>query len=184
MRVRRPRPRRPGAALAVLLLVLLAGCAGAGADDDMPGAPDDDLTAPRSGGTLPDVRLDALAGDGALDLADLEGPAVVNLWASWCGPCERELPYYQEFSERYAGVVDVVGIDFQETRVDRARAMLRDAGVTYPVYADPDGELRAVALPKVVLVDADGEIAFEQYLEIDGPDQLAALVRDHLGVEQ
>ncbi len=182
MRVRRRGSSGPARLVAVVLLAVLAGCGGGGADDDMPGAPEDDLAAPRSGGTLPDVRLDALTGDGVLDLGELEGPAVVNLWASWCGPCERELPFYQEFAERFDGEVEVVGIDFQETRVDRARAMLREAGVTYPVYADPDGELRAVALPKVVLVDAEGEIAFEQYLEIDGADQLADLAREHLGV--
>ena len=44
---------------------------------------------------------------------------MINLWASWCAPCRDELPHYQAFAEKYAGKVDVLGIDFQETRPTR-----------------------------------------------------------------
>ncbi len=173
---------RARVAAVVALLLLASGCAAAGVDDDMPGAPDDDLTAPRSGGTLPDLTLQAFDGPGSLELRELRGPAVVNLWASWCTPCRRELPHYQAFSEQYAGRVDVIGIDFQETSRAAARELLRRTGVSYPVYSDPDGGLRAIGLPKVVMIDAEGQIAFEQYLEIDSPEQLAELAEEHLGV--
>ena len=107
---------------------------------------------------------------------------VINLWASWCVPCKKELPKYQAFAKKYAGKVDVLGIDFQETRVEAARKLARDTGVDYPLYADPDGKMRARFMPKLILLDKDGRIAHEMYIEITSVPQLERLVRTHLGV--
>jgi cytochrome c biogenesis protein CcmG/thiol:disulfide interchange protein DsbE len=131
---------------------------------------------------LPDVTLSALESGPGVELASLRGPMVVNLWASWCAPCVRELPLYQAFSEKYAGKVDVVGIDFQETRAEAAQELANDSGVRYPLYADPDGELRAIGLPKVILVDEQGSVAYEEYVEITSVAQIERLVAKHLGV--
>lgn len=165
-----------GCAVAMVLLLAPTGCGTTTTPESA------DEFAPESGGRLPDVTLDALAGGDRLDLGGLKGPVVVNLWASWCGPCADELPRYEEFARAHEDVVDVVGIDTNETSVPGAEQLLRRTGVTYPNYADTDDALRAIALPRVVLLDAQGEIAFAQYLEIDSVAQLEDLVREHLGV--
>ena len=132
---------------------------------------------------LPRVTLAPFTGHGAgLDLARLKGPAVVNVWASWCGPCRRELPHYQAFAQKYAGKVRVLGIDFQDTRTDRARQLIRQTGVRYPLYADPDGRIRSRALPELILVDARGRVAYRKYLEVDSLGELESLVHRHLEV--
>jgi thiol-disulfide isomerase/thioredoxin len=131
---------------------------------------------------LPDVTLAALSGDQTLRLRSLRGPTVINLWASWCTPCRKELPKYQAFSEKYAGKVDVVGIDFQETRPAAARELARETEVAYPLFSDPDGKLRAIGLPKLILLDAQGRVAHEQYVEITSVGQLERLVETHLEV--
>ncbi len=159
-------------ALLVLLAVLglvLGGCAGE----------------PSSGSaarSLPDITLEAFDGGSSLDLSTVQGPAVINVWASWCDPCRRELPRYQSFAERYAGKVKVIGVDFQDTRTDKARSLIRRTGVRYPLYKDPDGTIRARALPQLLLVDAHGHVAFEKYVEITSVGQLETLVEKHLGV--
>lgn len=163
----------------LVVLALLAGC--------LPAPPEsgpDEVTTPQAGGRLPDVRLESLGQGDPLDVGTLRGPAVVNLWATWCPPCREELPYYQAFAEEYDGRVRVIGVDFRERDPAGARELLRETGVQYENFTDPDGRLRAVALPQLVLLDEEGEIAFSQYLEIDGPDQLADLVEQHLGVGQ
>ena len=168
----RPGSQR-GRAVAVALLVgLLLSGGGCSKEQDKPEEPD----------RLPDVSLSSLSGGERVDLASMRGPMVVNLWASYCIPCRRELPLYQAYSEKYAGKVDVVGIDFQETRPESAREMVRETGVKFPLYADPDGELRAVGLPKVILLDEQGRVAFEQYVEITSVAHLEKLVTKHLGV--
>jgi thiol-disulfide isomerase/thioredoxin len=151
------------------LVLALSGCS---SDDE----------APKKADRLPDVSLSALTTGESVDLASLRGPMVVNLWASWCVPCRRELPLYQAYSVRYAGKVDVLGIDFQETRPDAAQELATESGVKYPLYADPDGALRAVGLPKVILLDEDGRVAYEQYVEITSVAELEKLVAKHLGV--
>ncbi len=159
--------------MAVALLVgLLLGVGGCSKEEKQAKQPD----------RLPDVSLSSLSSGERVDLASLRGPMVVNLWASWCGPCRREMPLYQAFAEKYAGKVDVVGIDFQETRPGRAKALARETGVKYPLYEDPDGKLRAVGLPKLILLDAKGGVAYEQYVEISSVAQLEKLVAKHLGV--
>ncbi len=87
----------------------------------------------------------------------------------------------QAFAQKYDGQVKVIGVDFQETRDDRAQALIRRTGVRYPLFSDPDGKLRANALPKVLLVDEDGRVAYEAYVEITSLAQLEKLVDQHLG---
>jgi len=107
---------------------------------------------------------------------------VVNLWASWCGPCKRELPQYAAFAKKYAGKVDVLGIDWQETRSDAAKKLAHDSGVTYPLVADPQGRMRTQVLPKLILVDRNGAVAFQEYVKITSVAQLEKLVQQHLSV--
>lgn len=133
---------------------------------------------------LPDVTLHGFDGQADVDLGTFKGPAVVNLWASWCGPCKRELPLYADFARAYSGTVSVLGIDWQETTSSAAREMLKKSDVDYPVVLDPDGKLRVPGLPKLILVDAEGKIAYSEYVEIKSVGQLESLVAKHLGVRK
>jgi cytochrome c biogenesis protein CcmG, thiol:disulfide interchange protein DsbE len=161
--------RRTLAVLAAVLL--LAGCTS---------SPKTSASAQRS--RLPDVTLASLTGGDPVDLGELRGPTVVNLWAQWCVPCKRELPIYQEFSEKYAGTVDVLGVDWQDVQPSAARQLAKRSGVSYPLVVDSEPEIRAHGLPKLVLVDANGKIAFQEYVEIKSLGQLEDLVEKHLGV--
>ncbi|ROR89306.1 TlpA family protein disulfide reductase [Nocardioides aurantiacus] len=176
--------RRRRFALAAASALLLTGCAsGVDPADSSTGTDQQPSLEGETSGELPDVRLDPFDGSGEpLDLGSVKGPLVLNVWASWCAPCREELPYYQSFSEAFQGRVDVVGIDFQDTQTGRAKELVEDTGVTYPLYSDPDGVTRTRILPRIVLVDAGGEVVFQQYVEIESVRQLEDLVAEHLGV--
>jgi thiol-disulfide isomerase/thioredoxin len=135
---------------------------------------------------LPDLSLPCLGGGRETALAGLRGPAVVNLWAQWCGPCREELPHYQRLHEEAAGRVQVLGIDYLDPRPEAALDLVREAGVTYPSLADVDGELRAPlrvrGLPVVLLVDERGAVVHTAFVVIESYDQLRKLVREHLDV--
>ena len=151
-------------------LVLIAGCSGAGADRRARSDPQ----------KLPDVVLERLGADGSTSLRSLRGPLVINLWASWCEPCKRELPIYEKFSRASRGV-RVIGVAVRDQQAS-ALAFSRKAGVTFPLLADPDGAMRAAVLPKLLLVDGRGRVVHQQYVEITAVSQLRRLVKERLHV--
>lgn len=205
--------RRTTATLAAALTALvLTGCAPDGAgggsgvqpgrarvDVDTPQlarARDDagiELCAPGGGsavdGGLPAVTLPCLGGGPDVDLSSLEGPMVVNLWASWCGPCRKELPFYQAFAEEHGDEVAVLGVDYQDVQPAAALELAKETGVTYPLLADPQGLLngatpfpRLGGLPFLALVDEDGRVVHREYVEITSERQLSDLVERYLEV--
>ena len=135
---------------------------------------------------LPEVTLPCLGGGPSVRLDSLRGPMVVNLFAQWCGPCRSEMPYYEELHQKARGTVEVVGVDYLDTRPDKALELVRDTGVTYPLLADPGGQLRADlrirGLPGVVFVAADGSVQVG-FGGVDSYAELRAMTEKHLAVK-
>jgi thiol-disulfide isomerase/thioredoxin len=141
------------------------------------------------GGALPELTLPCLGGGTSVDLASLKGPMVLNFWASWCGPCAEEMPSLETFFQEHGQQVPVLGVDWQDTFPASALTQVEKRGVTYPSVADPGGETAQFAqfakmpgMPMTFLIDADGEIAYQHAGGVDSADELADLVREHLGV--
>jgi cytochrome c biogenesis protein CcmG/thiol:disulfide interchange protein DsbE len=123
-------------------------------------------------GPAPDLQGKTL--DGAtFDLADWRGEVVlVNVWASWCVPCQQEQPLlvssYRELAPRG---LQIVGINVRD-KPEEARAFMQEFGqAPWPSVQDPDGR-RAVdwgtfALPETYLVDADGTVVAKAVGELD-----------------
>ena len=175
------------ATLLVLVVfgLVLTGCAGGESSEGRAGNERSEGTGQR----LPAASLEALSGGAPLELDRVRGPAVLNFWASWCGPCRRELPVFQDFHERYPGV-RVLGIDFQDRQPDAAAALVRETGAAYPMYVDPLGDLSGRepfptlrGLPYTALVDARGRLVHGEFAEIEDLTQLETMVRRHLGRE-
>jgi thiol-disulfide isomerase/thioredoxin len=138
---------------------------------------------------LPDLTLPCLGGGPDVDLASLKGPLIVNLWASNCGPCRQEMPAIQDFHERYGDRVGVLGVDYQDAQPAAALELARRSGVTYPLVADPGGDLNANAplpvirgIPLFVFVTADGDVSAVPG-GIDSAGELVDLAREHLGTD-
>lgn len=96
------------------------------------------------------------------DLAELRGSVVlVNVWASWCGPCRDELPELVAASERWGDAgLRVVGVDTRD-RESAARELLREVGASsLPSVVDQDGRLAlswgALGVPETFVVDRAG----------------------------
>jgi DsbE subfamily thiol:disulfide oxidoreductase len=110
--------------------------------------------------------------------------AVVNIWASWCGPCRKEAPGLQRLWEEYqAEGVQFLGVDFQDDRY-AAQAFEDEFGLTYPSAFDPSGSLAAkfqvLAVPTTFLISRDGWIE-HQYMGIVSEKVLRDLIEEQLG---
>jgi cytochrome c biogenesis protein CcmG, thiol:disulfide interchange protein DsbE len=122
------------------------------------------IPAPRQGFLAPDFELQDRAGN-AVRLSDLRGqPVLVNFWASWCPPCQAEMPAMQRVHETYAEqgyVVLAVNTTYQDNEAD-ARAFLDERGLTFTVLFDRDGGASSLyvvrSMPTSFFIDHEGVI--------------------------
>ncbi|PPA59308.1 alkyl hydroperoxide reductase [Micromonospora chalcea] len=140
----------------------------------------------KAGDQLPDLTLNCFTGGAPVNLRDVKGPAVINVWASWCPPCRKELPAFQRLSERADGRFQVIGVNSRDSR-GGAQSIGEDYGVGFPMLLDQgDAFQRALernAFPLTVLVDADGRIRHTDATGALDDARLAALLQRHLGVK-
>jgi len=102
---------------------------------------------------------------------------LVNLWASWCGPCRDEAPVLEEIWNTYrAKGVTVLGIDIQDLSSD-ARAFIKEYGLTYPSLRDGSDDsknaLEATGVPETYLIDRKGRIALHLAGPVSSTEQLS-----------
>jgi thiol-disulfide isomerase/thioredoxin len=140
-----------------------------------------------TGEPLLDLTLPCFVGGQPVRLAHLGTPAVINLWASWCGPCRGELPQMQRYADRAAGRVQVVGVITSDPDRGGAQSLVDDLGLRFPMLYDERAKLQArigppVAMPTTLLVDAHGRVAYRHSARPLDEAALADLVRHHLGV--
>ncbi|MEU7774009.1 TlpA disulfide reductase family protein [Micromonospora taraxaci] len=143
-------------------------------------------TAPAAGGqALPELTLSCFTGGAPVALRSVAGPAVINVWASWCPPCRKELPAFQRLSQRTTGQLQVVGVNSRDSR-SGAQSIGEDFGVRFPILVDQgealQRELKRNAIPLTLFVDADGRIRHIDATGALDDAQLAKLVRQHLGL--
>ena len=92
-------------------------------------------------------------------------PVVVNFFASWCGPCRMEMPYFDECYARYGDQVTFMMVNlcaFGNDTKENGKQMVESGGWTFPVYFDSDGEAATRyairAMPTTIFVSAGGEL--------------------------
>jgi len=135
------------------------------------------------GGRLPDVLMRGLNGP-ARRLSEYRGrPLIINVWASWCGPCMEEMSSL----ERLAWLDDrmpfsMIGVSTDDD-VEAARAVLRRNRATLRHFIDHDLELETLlgarTIPLTVLVDADGRVVdkIDGSRQWDSPESLRLIAR-------
>lgn len=129
------------------------------------------------GALFPDLALkprhqipggEQLAGAAADSLHELLRPGrrlLVNLWATYCIPCRREMPELQALAPRFAANgIDLVGLSIDTASLDKVVPFLRDMGADYPIHVTHDERVSGlyvggnVAIPLSVLLDSDGRV--------------------------
>jgi cytochrome c biogenesis protein CcmG/thiol:disulfide interchange protein DsbE len=141
----------------------------------------------RVGHPAPALPHERLAGP-PVTLASLRGhPALVTFWASWCGPCAREAPALERFSNfintknNPSGKARLVGVDWSDG-LSGARSFVRRFGWTFSNLRDSDGTVglayRVTGLPTTFVIDSSGRIR----ATLRGPQDERSLERALVGV--
>jgi thiol-disulfide isomerase/thioredoxin len=170
------RPHAPFQPARLLLsaLIFWAGTAAAQA----PAAPQEEV---KVGQTLRDATLLGLNGPDRTLSAFRGKPLLINVWASWCGPCRQEMASLERLAWQDRAVpFTVIGISTDDYP-DKARQLLKDGNATISHYIDSNLRLEkmlgASRLPLTVLVDAKGQVLDKVYgaQQWDGPQAQAFL---------
>jgi thiol-disulfide isomerase/thioredoxin len=99
---------------------------------------------PLIGKAAPATSGTSITGKGVTDLAALSGKWVfVNFFASWCGPCQEEMPDLEQFQEEHASAANatVFGVEFDPTDASAAKGFLSGRTATWPAINDPSADL-------------------------------------------
>jgi thiol-disulfide isomerase/thioredoxin len=139
----------------------------------------------RKGGTLEELRLPQLEGDGAVEYtAYADRPLVINFFASWCPSCIAEMPEFERVHGLLGDRVAFLGVSQSDAR-GASIDLARETDITYDTAIDERGEFfRAFGgqgMPTTILVRPGGEIA-EVWVGALNADALQQLVADHFGI--
>jgi peroxiredoxin len=111
----------------------------------------------------PDFSLESLDGK-TMKLSDLRGKAVLlNFWATWCGPCKVEMPWFVDFQNQYrAQGLQIVGVAMDDASKEDIGKFAKDMGVNYPILIGKEAvgnQYGGVpALPETFVISRDGKI--------------------------
>ncbi len=115
-----------------------------------------------AGHLLPKAPLDGLNVK-SRTLANYRGkPLLINVWASWCGPCRREMPSLERLAKKYNGKqFNLIGISTDDYR-DKAQEFLKKLDIHFDNFIDHQVKLEnmlgASTIPLTVFIDADGRV--------------------------
>lgn len=138
-------------------------------------------------GPAPDFQL-AARGGGTVRLADLRGQVVMlNFWATWCGPCRKEMPLLDDIHRKYKPMgFTLLGVNV-ESDSKLAEDFLKKVPVGFPILFDTESKVSTLyavnAMPTTVIVDRKGVVrmihrGYKPGDESEYLDQVRALVRE------
>jgi cytochrome c biogenesis protein CcmG, thiol:disulfide interchange protein DsbE len=139
-------------------------------------APPATATGTEVGSTMPEYSALWLDGSKFELAARRENVVLLNVWATWCGPCRAEIPELQILHDRYkAQKFEVVGVSVDESGPEAVKEFVDEQKMTYPIALDAEGELanllQTSVLPTTVLVDRSGKIVWKRFGLITKDDQ-------------
>jgi thiol-disulfide isomerase/thioredoxin len=188
---RAPARRWPLGALTFIVIAVVAGAmalfGGNATSDDSDADLEGSLGLPtQNGETAPDFSIDLLDGNSfrlSDHLATDGRPVILNLWASWCGPCRAEMPAFDAVSKIHRDVL-FLGVAVEDNPT-AARDFAAEIGVSYPLAIDEDDRVGrrypSPGLPATYLISADGMIARTIFGQMD-EEQLTELIAGLFGL--
>ncbi|ASY26895.1 TlpA disulfide reductase family protein [Candidatus Planktophila versatilis] len=132
------------------------------------------------------VPLECLGGGSAIAADSIRGPALINVWGTWCEPCKQELPHLAHFLAKYSDQVDLVGIAVEEKSMESVSKFVQSHGISWPILYDATGATRGtfgMGVPVTWLVDESGTVVYKKYGPFKSTEEIELAAIKYLGVK-
>lgn len=169
--------------LLLLTALILSACGAKGSGSPTPetNANSGD-TGLEVGQSAPSFSVQIVGSQQTASLESLRGKVIVlNFWATWCGPCREEMPFFQKLTERYdAKDLQVLAINFRE-KDDTINKFTSEHGIKFPIGLDLKGEINRLygvaQYPVTYVIGRDGKILARQYGPFVPPESLETALK-------
>ena len=158
-----------------------------GSESCKPNGDGDEAFRPIAVGELvPEFSVRTLEGDSAR-IAAGEPVTLLHVWATWCGPCQKEFPEIEAIQQEFAPRgLRIVAVSVDEGDDDPVRAFAKEKGATFDIGRDPTGSVRrlyqGIGVPESYLISADGRLLVRQFGAIpEGAQSMRAAIEKALG---
>lgn len=129
--------------------------------------------------------LDCLDGSSGVAVDSIKGPALLNVWGTWCAPCRQELPHFSHYLAT-AKAVPVIGIAVEEKSPLAVKKFVETHGMTWPILYDAQGSTRGkfgMGVPVTWFIDASGRVTHKKYGPFNSVEEIELDVIKYLGVK-
>jgi peroxiredoxin len=176
--------RAGGFALLAVAMVMVSSCSNSSASNSRVQQTVQTLKdrKPAPGFTLKDASGESVS------LADYKGKVVLlNFWATWCGPCTLEIPWFEQFEQQYKSKgFEVVGISMDEDGWNAVKPFIAEHKINYRVLLGNDsvGELYGGvdSLPTTFIIDREGRFAFPPHVGLAEKNEYLYEIQTLLGI--
>jgi thiol-disulfide isomerase/thioredoxin len=130
------------------------------------------------------TTLECLDGNSKVVLEAIKGPAIINVWGSWCAPCREEMPFLRELAA--TGKVQIIGIDVEEPNIETGRRFVVDQGMNWPNLYDRDGSTKStfgLGVPITWYINSKNEVVHKHIGVLKSKDELFSDVEKYLGIK-
>ena len=132
-----------------------------------------------------EVAAECLDSSPGVNIAAIKGPAIINVWGSWCDPCKEEIPYFAEYFQTKDPQIQLIGVDVEEKRIEDGRMFARTHGIMWPNLFDGDGSTRkyfGMGVPVTWFIDSDGKVLYKKIGPIKSVEELRTLSFKYFGL--
>ena len=132
-----------------------------------------------------EVVAECLDSSPGVNVAAIKGPAIINVWGSWCDPCKEELKYFSEYFQTKDPQVQLIGVDVEEKRIEDGRMFARTNGIMWPNTYYADGSTRkyfGMGVPVTWFIDDAGKVLYKKIGPIKSTEELRSLSFKYFGL--
>ena len=128
--------------------------------------------------------LPCLDGVGSTTFEAIRGPVLVNVWGSWCEPCQQEIPHLLDIAEEKK--IAIIGIDVEESSMAAGKKFVLAHGMSWPILYDADGRTKSafgMGVPVTWFLNEKSVVVYRQIGIINSDQALFDEVKKYLKIK-